>query len=471
MHHDQHDYPDLAFVDIETTGSNFDRDRITEIGIKLVSGDHQETWESLINPGTFIPQNIQALTGIRPEMVLHQPPFDELARQILEKLEGKIFVAHNARFDYGFLKASFKRLGIDFKPKVLCTVKLSRLLFPDQPRHNLDTIIHTHGLEVSARHRALGDADLLLQFWKVCEAKVGKTQLRAALDQLIGHSSLPPNIDKAMIDEIPEKPGCYIFYGENKAPIYIGKSISMRSRVMGHFQSALTQRKEMKLSMQIRDIDWVETSGELGALLLESKLIKERMPSMNIKLRRSKDLCAWKVQANDEGALIPTLVNHRDLLPGLQDDLFGLFYSKREANTYLKAIAKKHRLCEALLGLEKRIEGKSCFGYQIKQCGGACIGQTPITLHNLQLKTALELFKVQVWPYEGPVAIKEGEQMHVVDRWCYLGSAINESELEELMHMGDPEFDLDIYKILKKAIQGSFKSQILPLRKFSAANP
>ncbi len=471
MHHDQHDYPDLAFVDIETTGSNFDRDRITEIGIKLVSGDHQETWESLINPGTFIPQNIQALTGIRPEMVQHQPPFDELARQILEKLEGKIFVAHNARFDYGFLKASFKRLGIDFKPKVLCTVKLSRLLFPDQPRHNLDTIIHTHGLEVSARHRALGDADLLLQFWKVCEAKVGKTQLRAALDQLIGHSSLPPNIDKAMIDEIPEKPGCYIFYGENKAPIYIGKSISMRSRVMGHFQSALTQRKEMKLSMQIRDIDWVETSGELGALLLESKLIKERMPSMNIKLRRSKDLCAWKVQANDEGALIPTLVNHRDLLPGLQDDLFGLFYSKREANTYLKAIAKKHRLCEALLGLEKRIEGKSCFGYQIKQCGGACIGQTPITLHNLQLKTALELFKVQVWPYEGPVAIKEGEQMHVVDRWCYLGSAINESELEELMHMGDPEFDLDIYKILKKAIQGSFKSQILPLRKFSAANP
>ena len=96
MHHDQHDYPDLAFVDIETTGSNFDRDRITEIGIKLVSGDHQETWESLINPGTFIPQNIQALTGIRPEMVLHQPPFDELARQILEKLEGKILWLHVA---------------------------------------------------------------------------------------------------------------------------------------------------------------------------------------------------------------------------------------------------------------------------------------------------------------------------------------------------------------------------------------
>ncbi len=459
----QQDYPDLAFVDIETTGSNFDRDRITEIGIKVISQDYEETWESLLNPGTFIPQNIQALTGIRPDMVENQPPFDELAQQILNKLEGKVFVAHNARFDYGFLKASFKRLGIDFKPKVLCTVKLSRLLFPDQPRHNLDTIISTHGLNVSARHRALGDADLLVQFWKICESKFGKGRLLAAVHELIGHSSLPPNIDKSIVDELPEKPGCYIFYGEHKAPIYIGKSISIRSRVMSHFQAALTQRKEMKLSLQIREIDWIETSGELGALLLESRLIKERMPSMNIKLRRSKDLCAWKIQADAEGILVPRLVSHHDLSPGLQDDIYGLFYSKREANTYLKSIAKKHRLCESLLGLEKRTEGKSCFGYQIKQCTGVCIGKSPIKLHNLQLTTALQLLKVQVWPYQGPIAIKEGDQMHVIDRWCYLGSAINHDELDELMRFGDAEFDLDIYKILQKALAAPSKYQVIRL--------
>jgi DNA polymerase-3 subunit epsilon len=459
----QQDYPDLAFVDIETTGSNFDRDRITEIGIKVISQDYEETWESLLNPGTFIPQNIQSLTGIRPDMVKNQPPFDELAQQILDKLEGKVFVAHNARFDYGFLKASFKRLGIDFKPKVLCTVKLSRLLFPDQPRHNLDTIISTHGLNVSARHRALGDADLLVQFWKICESKFGKGRLLAAVHELIGHSSLPPNIDKSLVDELPEKPGCYIFYGEHKAPIYIGKSISIRSRVMSHFQAALTQRKEMKLSLQIREIDWIETSGELGALLLESRLIKDRMPSMNIKLRRSKDLCAWKIQADAEGILVPRLVSHHDLSPGLQDDIYGLFYSKREANTYLKSIAKKHRLCESLLGLEKRTEGKSCFGYQIKQCTGVCIGKSPIKLHNLQLTTALQLLKVQVWPYQGPIAIKEGDQMHVIDRWCYLGSAINHDELDELMRFGDAEFDLDIYKILQKALSATAKYQVIQL--------
>jgi DNA polymerase-3 subunit epsilon len=456
-------YPALAFVDIETTGSHFDRDRITEIGIKTLFGNEIQVWEQLINPQTFIPQNIQRLTGISPQMVEGQPSFDQIARELKEELEGKIFIAHNARFDYGFIKASFKRIGIDFKPKVLCTVKLSRLLFPEQSRHNLDTIISAHDLKVSARHRALGDADLLLQFWRICESKFGKEKLNEVINQLIGNPSLPPNIDKDLIDSIPDTPGCYIFYGENKVPLYIGKSISLRSRVMGHFQGALSQRKEMKLSLQIRDIDWIQTSGELGALILESRLIKERMPSMNIKLRRSKDLCGWSLVENDTGVLTPVLVTHHHLAPGLQDNLYGLFYSKREAHSYLKAIAKKHHLCEALLGLEKGVEGKSCFGYQVKQCSGACLNLTPIALHNLQLKTVLEFFKVQVWPYSGPIAIKEGGEMIVIDKWCYLGTAINQDEIYELAESGEVEFDLDIYKIVKKALSGPYKTRVMPI--------
>lgn len=457
------DYPALAFVDIETTGSNFDRDRITEIGIKTLSNNGVSIWESLINPHVYIPQNIQRLTGISPQMVSDKPGFEEIARDLKAELEGKIFVAHNARFDYGFIRASFKRMGVDFKPKVLCTVKLSRLLFPNQARHNLDTIIREHGLTVSTRHRALGDADLLFQFWQICERAVGKERLLEALHQLIGNASLPPNIDQELIDSIPDAPGCYIFYGENRTPLYIGKSISLRSRVMGHFQGSLTQRKEMKLSLQVRDIDWIETSGELGALILESKLIKERMPSMNIKLRRSSDLCAWSLDKDASGALKPSLVNHKDLMPGLQDNLFGLFYNKREANSYLKAIAKKYRLCEVLLGLEKAVDGKACFGYQVKQCGGACIGIMPTEMHNLQLRTAMELYRVQVWPYKGPIAIKDNGEMIVLDKWCYLGTAINEDELTELKSAGDAEFDLDIYKIVKKALAGQYQNQVIHL--------
>jgi DNA polymerase-3 subunit epsilon len=457
------DYPALAFVDIETTGSNFDRDRITEIGIKTLSNNGASSWESLINPHVYIPQNIQRLTGISPQMVSDKPSFEEIARDLKTELEGKIFVAHNARFDYGFIKASFKRMDLDFKPKVLCTVKLSRLLFPNQARHNLDTIIREHDLIVGARHRALGDADLLFQFWEVCERAFGKERLLEALNQLIGNASLPPNIDQELIDSIPDAPGCYIFYGENRTPLYIGKSISLRSRVMGHFQGSLTQRKEMKLSLQVRDIDWIETSGELGALILESRLIKERMPSMNIKLRRSRDLCAWSLNQDIGGVLKPLLVNHKDLMPGLQENLFGLFYNKREANSYLKAIAKKYRLCEVLLGLEKAVDGKACFGYQVKQCGGACIGIMPTEMHNLQLKMAMELYRVQVWPYKGPIAIKDNGDMIVLDKWCYLGTAINEDELTELKSAGDVEFDLDIYKIVKKALAGKYKYQVIHL--------
>lgn len=456
-------YPHLAFVDIETTGSHFDRDRITEIGIKTLASNQIQVWEQLINPQTFIPQNIQRLTGISPRMVEDKPSFEEVAKELKQELEGKIFIAHNARFDYGFIKASFKRIGIDFKPKVLCTVKLSRLLFPEQSRHNLDTIINAHYLKVSARHRALGDADLLLQFWQICEAKFGKEKLNEVINQLVGNPSLPPNIDKDLIDSIPDAPGCYIFYGENKVPLYIGKSISLRSRVMGHFQGALTQRKEMKLSLQIRDIDWIETSGELGALILESQLIKERMPSMNIKLRRSKDLCAWSLEIDSAGKLKPVLVSQKDLLPGLQDNLYGLFYNKREAHSYLKAVAKKYRLCEVLLGIEKGEDGKSCFGYQVKQCGGACIGIMSAEMHNLQLKTAMNLYKVQVWPYVGPIAINDGGEMIVLDKWCYLGTAINQDELYELTESGEAEFDLDIYKIVKKALAGHYKNQVIQL--------
>ena len=134
----------------------------------------------------------------------------------------------------------------------------------------------------------------------------------------------------ALIDELTNRPGVYLFYAENKQPLYIGKSNDLRSRVMGHFQSALSNRKEMKLSLQVRGIDWIETGGELGALLLESRLIKEKLPSFNIKLRRSKDLCAWQLLESPD-RLEVHLVNHQALKPGKQNNLYGLFYSKREA--------------------------------------------------------------------------------------------------------------------------------------------
>ena len=456
-------FPPLAFVDIETTGGNPDRDRITEIGIITQHEGESHQWEQLMNPGTGIPQNIQKLTGITPAMVVGKPSFEDLSSEILLELQDKIFIAHNARFDYGFIKASFERMGIDFRVKVICTVKLSRLLFPTQPRHNLDTIIATHGLQVSSRHRALGDADVLQQFWQTCIAQFGEERLYQAVQELLQTPSLPPNIDAKLVDDIPEKPGVYIFYADNRRPLYIGKSNSIKTRVMSHFSSALKVRKEMKLAMQVKDIDWIETSGEIGALLLESRLIKEQLPSMNVKLRRSRDLCAWQMNINEYGVLTPTLVRHQDLQPGVQENLYGLFYSRREALQTLQSLAKKNQLCEGLLGLEKILPGKPCFGYQVKQCSGACVGEEALSQYHLRLQTVLSKFKVQVWPYEGPVGIQEGGQVHIIDHWCYLGSAFNEEEVFELIQGGKPEFDLDIYKMIKKYLKTLPSQRVIQL--------
>jgi DNA polymerase-3 subunit epsilon len=444
----------FAFVDIETTGSRAELDRITEIGILTLDPDGISEWSRLINPEAYIPKNIQNLTGITPEMVATQPTFAEMAHALYMELKDKIFIAHNARFDYSFIKAEFKKVGIEFSPKVLCTVKLSRRLFPNQARHNLDTLVAVHGLQVANRHRALDDAKLLYDFWQECIRLFGPERLQTEVDYLLGSSSLPVHIDKALVEEIPNRPGVYMFYAENRQPLYIGKSIDLQARVKGHFHAALTKRKEMKLALQVRDIDWIETAGEFGALLLESRLIKEKLPTFNIKLRRSKDLCAWQLTESGEHTQVQ-LVNHQDLQPGKQDNLYGLFYNKREALASLQSIAKKNQLCEAILGLEKRQAPGACFGFHVKQCNGACIGTESAAIHNLRVKTALLKLKVASWPYAGAIAVQEGDDLHLFDHWCYLGTAANDGEVDELLRDQRPEFDLDIYKLMRKTLQKS----------------
>lgn len=158
---------DTVFVDIETTGGNANRDRITEVAIlKMRGGELVSEWSTLVNPLTYIPESIQHLTGINDEMVRDLAPFQEIYKDIFERLENCVFVAHNARFDYDFLKNEFKRCDKIFRAPVLCTVKLSRNLFPQHRRHNLDSIMDRHGLQCSARHRAMGDAKVLFDFMK-----------------------------------------------------------------------------------------------------------------------------------------------------------------------------------------------------------------------------------------------------------------------------------------------------------------
>ncbi len=430
----------LAIVDLETTGTHAAADRITEIAVLEVDGlDAVSEWSTLVNPGKPIPAEIQALTGISAEMVQRAPRFADLAEGLYERLAGRVFVAHNARFDYGFLRREFDRAGFRFQAKTVCTVRLSRRLYPREPHHDLDSVIARHGIDCRARHRALGDADALLQFLRLAMEEHGEEVVAVAARQVAKHTVLPPHLDRAMIDEVPEAPGVYLLYGESL--LYVGKSRNMRSRILQHFSSGATW------AARVRRIEWQRTAGELGALLREARLVKELAPEFNRRLRRAHEIHGFVF----DGTRL-RLVRCAELEPEAAACLIGPWRSRAAAMKALRALADEHRLCLQALGFETR-----CFRRQIARCAGVCAGAESIHAHQARLAAALAPLKAADWPHRGALGVvetdheREATDVHVVDRWCYLGTAQCDADVAELLEGGrGARFDYDHYRILAR---------------------
>lgn len=456
---------DLVFVDLETTGGNAAHHRITEIGIvRVAGGELVEEWSTLVNPECRIPGYIEAFTGISNEMVADAPRFADLAATVRGKLGGAVFVAHNARFDYSFLRAEFRRCGGHFSAKVLCTVKLSRRLEPEEPRHNLDAVMQRHGLQCSARHRALGDARVLWDYWQKLRAELPAPVLGAAVDALLGARALPAQLPADLADELPEGPGVYRFFGEGDALLYVGKSVSLRSRVLSHFAGEHVDGKEQKLARQVRRVDWQETAGELGALLLEAEWVKAQKPLHNRRLKQQADILTIRLPPVLGGKGVGQEADGRVRLVAVDSidgddfgDSFGLFRSAREAHRALTDIARAQQLCMKAIGLEDG--AGSCFAYQLGRCRGVCVGKEPPALHHMRLQLALAGLRLKAWPFPGRVALRErdgngGAEMHVCEAWAYLGTARTDEELAELRAARAPRgFDADVYRILTRHLK------------------
>ena len=444
---------DLVFVDLETTGGNAAFHRITEVGIVRMQDDRVvEEWSSLVNPECRIPAYIEAFTGITNEMVAGAPRFSDLAALVLEKLrsptrESPIFVAHNARFDYSFLRTEFRRLDVHFSAKVLCTVKLSRRLFPEYPRHSLDAVMERHRLTCAARHRALGDARVLGDFWSKLRSEIAEERLAAAAQIVIGANRLPAHLPAGLADELPEGPGVYRLFGEGDVLLYIGRSHSLRTRILGHFTSENSDPKQQKKAQQTRRIDWMETAGDLGAQLKEAEWIKSQKPLFNKRLKPKSE--GFTLQSSEHGRGV-RLAALADLNPAELAGCYGVFQSQKDGHKALTDIARAHSLCLKVLGLETADGGASCVGYQVGRCKGACVGKEPLILHDIRLRMALAALKLKPWPFPGRVAIAEGRaEFHVLDHWVYLGTARSEDELDELRtKAAHAVFDADVYRIL-----------------------
>ena len=448
--------PAFAFVDLETTGTHAGGDRITEIGIVRVERDGADgeprvtEWASLVDPGVPIPPAIQVLTGITDAMVASAPPFPRIAAEVAELLAGCVFVAHNARFDYGFLKHAYARLQRAFSARVLCTVRLSRRLFPDAQGHGLDALIARHDLRVTERHRALGDARALFAFLRAAYAAHPAEVVNAAIKRLLRIPSLPPQLAPDALDALPEAPGVYLFYGDNPLPLYIGKSVNLRERVGAHFSSDWRSETDLRLSQEIRRIEHEETAGELGALLREATLIKSRLPAHNRALRRKQEAGVLTFRADGTPLFVPAAGIEPTSLAGT----YGPFASRAAARACLREHAGEQRLCWRRLGLERRPQGP-CFARQLRRCAGVCVGEETAADHDARVAAALAPLRIPAWPARGPALSREraalGERVdvHVFDAWCWLGTARDDGELGALLEAPPRAgFDLDVTRLL-----------------------
>lgn len=440
----------LAVLDLETTGASPLHHRITEVALIEVDGGRVvREWSSLVHPGRRIPPAIRALTGITDEMVAAAPSFDAIAPELSARLAGRMLVAHNARFDYGFLRSEFRRAGVRYAARVLCTLRLARRLYSAQPCHSLDALLARHGLGCEARHRALGDARALWALLCAWEREFGRERLCAAAAELARAPALPAALDPADLDELPEAPGAHWLHGAGGSVLYVGCSKNLRARVMAHFSGEWRSGHARRIGRGVARVSWIETGGTLGAALEEARLIKELAPLHNRRLRRSSELWSWRWEPGN-GTEAPELVNAAGRPPGRVCGLYGLFGSRAAARAALRALAAEHGLCPLVLGLE---QGRApCFEHQIGRCRGACAGREPLPAHGLRLGQALARLRVRDWPYRGPVAVREGEPgapLLVLDTWRYLGRACNELELaERLAHGAACPFDPDVYRIL-----------------------
>ena len=451
------DYP-VVFVDIETTGGSYRNSRVLEVAaIRYENGEVTREFSTLINPETHIPSAITRLTGITESDVTDAPLFGDIADELRDVMEGAVFIAHNVRFDYSFLKAEFALAGVVFTPKLLCTVRLSRKLYAYEKGHSLAKLIERHDIPVLDRHRALDDARSIAYFTQLAFDQHGSDLFAQAVEHQLKSQSLPPHLDHDEIASIANVPGVYIFKDENHQPLYVGKSISLKKRILSHFQDLSS--KEVKISQAVYHVETIPTGSELAALVLESKLIKDLMPIFNRRLRRVSSYAILTRQDEGDYASIAIKQGNIDTQTDLKT-VYGLYESRMKAKKRLDEVTRTFQLCPKLMGLENT--KSACFSYSLGRCKGACIGKESADLYNRRFEVALENMRIQTWPFESAISLpinQEGERV-VINNWMIEGYHDENGE-RVIEYDTEPNFDVDEYKIIRRFIREN-KQFILP---------
>lgn len=371
-----------AVVDIETTGNGYKGQKITEISIFIFDGKKVlDEFTTLVNPEAPIPSFITNLTGINQAMVRNQPKFYEIAKKVEEITKDTIFVAHNVNFDYNIIQAEFKSLGFDFKRKKLCTVRLSRKIIPGLKSYSLGNICADEGIPISARHRARGDVEATVELLKRLIERDDNFTINSFLNPRSRQATLPPLLDKSVVDNLPEKHGVYFFKNLKKEVIYVGKANNIKQRVISHFYDK--KKKEQNMCLETADISYTKTGSELLALLLESSEIKQRYPKFNRAQRRAGEAIGL-FSYEDQKGIIHLAYNRLKLAP----NAIMKYYSVAECRTHLEHLCSEFDLCPKYCHLQTNVS--SCFHYQLKQCKGICCDKESVEKYNKRVREAIK---------------------------------------------------------------------------------
>lgn len=379
----------FAVVDVETTGGLGRCEKITEIAIFVTDGENLiRSFHSLVNPERTIPPYIINLTGITNEMVEQAPRFYEIAAKILETFKDTVFVAHNAVFDYNFIKKEFAELGYKFRMDTLCTVQLSKKIFPGLSSYSLGELCKSLGISIYDRHRAKADAEATMLLFNMIYKK-DKIENDCLNINGFTISGLSKNIDLSKFKNLPDTTGVYYLYDDDGELIYIGKSKNIRNRVISHLRNE-DNHKSFSMRTHIADVDFVETGSELIALILESNEIRKNKPRYNKMQRRTMFNWGIYMYEDSSGYLCLSVKKVSDT-----DEIFlNLFSSRDEANDALRKYCKKYQLCEKLCGLYKT--AGACFYYPLGECYGACCGNESPEDYNKRVQLLVSEFNFGV---------------------------------------------------------------------------
>ena len=368
-----------SVIDFETTGTSPKNSRAIEIGIvKIKDLKIVDSYQSLINPGQLIPPFISSLTGIENEDVISAPTFDDISQDIVDFIEDTILVGHNLPFDYAFLSVEFERAEI-ILPKLqqVCTLKLSRSLFPELKSKSLGNMVKHFRIKHKDVHRALGDASVTAKLFLKILAKLKDEHNYEFVADLNSFQSTP-SVSKSFrlvkkklvgdISNLPDTSGVYFFKDAKDKIIYIGKAKSLKKRVKNYFSSSAS-RKAKKIARKANRLGFSETKSELSALVLEAELIKLHKPQFNSMLKKFSQNYFIRAKTNHSFPDVKVTTNFD--FDG--NDYFGPYSNRITANSLKEIVDKTYSIRECT---DKELaKKKKCYLLDIKRCTGPCIDE------------------------------------------------------------------------------------------------